>query len=164
MDRAALKRSAVEPAGPSTPVGELREAGLHALLGYQIAQAKIATDAVFDRSVGTPHELRPVEYTMLALIAANAGASPSRIATALALNKPNVTLWLGRLEARRLIERRPSAQDGRSIELTVTAAGARLAAEGTAALVEAERLAFDRLSAAERAMLAELLHKLAARR
>lgn len=152
------------PAAPTTPEGELLEAGLYDVLGYRVAQAMVACHSSFMRVVGTPHELRPAEYSVLCLIAQNPGASPSRLASALALNKPNLTVWLDRLAARELIERRPSPTDGRAFALFATTAGDRLATQATAALVDAEHRQFDGLSKAERAMLTELLHKLAAQR
>lgn len=148
----------------ATPEGELHEATLHSVIGYRLAQATVAVTEPFSRSVGGPHDLRPVEYTVLCLIAHNAGTSPGRLASALALTKPNVTLWLDRLEARALVERRPNPNDGRALALYATAAGQRLAVRATQDLLEAERQKFDRLSAAEHAMLTELLHKLGTQR
>lgn len=147
-----------------TPEGELDEAGMHGVLGYQLAQASVAALQSFAQVVGKPHDLRTVEYSVLSLIANNPGTSPGRLASALALTKPNVTLWLDRLEARKLIERRPSPTDGRALALSATAEGARLAARATAELLDAEQRQFNRLSVAERAMLTELLHKFAAQR
>lgn len=162
----AAARAADKPqAAPRiTPEGELDEAGMHGVLGYQLAQASIAALQSFAQAVGKPHDLRTVEYSVLSLIAHNPGTSPGRLASALALTKPNVTLWLDRLEARGLIERRPSPTDGRALALSATTEGARLAARATADLLVAEQQQFDRLSAAERAMLTELLHRFAAQR
>lgn len=161
---AAPAALAPEGAAPRTPAGELSEATLHGLIGYQLAQATIAAGGVFAREVGAVHELRPVEYTVLALVAENPGATPGRIAEALALTKPNVTLWLDRLEARALLARQPSRTDGRALELRLTAAGRRLVEDATARLLEGERRALGALSAAERALLAELLHRVGRQR
>jgi DNA-binding MarR family transcriptional regulator len=137
---------------------------MHGVLGYRLAQATVAAIGPFLRAVGDPHKLRPVEYSVLCLIADNPGASPGRLASALALTKPNVTLWLDRLESRALIERSPSPTDGRAFALFATAAGRKLATKATEDLLDAERHQFDRLSSAERAMLTELLHKLGTHR
>lgn len=161
----AHARAVAEPGpGPLTPAGELSETSVHAVIGYQLAQASIATGTVFAREVGAVHDLRPVEYTVLALVADNPGATPGRIAEALALTKPNVTLWLDRLESRALLERRPSTTDRRAFELQLTAAGRRLVHDATARLIDGERAALGALSAAERAMLAELLHRVGRQR
>jgi len=52
-----------------TPSGHLSEASLHLVMGYQLAQATIVTDAVFAQRVGLPFDLRPVEFTVLPGIA-----------------------------------------------------------------------------------------------
>lgn len=144
-----------------TPSGHMAEAGLKHLIGYQLAQATVATTVVFNAEVGAPHELRPVEYTVLQLIAENPGSSPVKLAKALAVTKPNITMWVDRLVSRGLVERSPSATDKRAQELRTTAAGAKLAAAATARLLAGERQALALLSEAERAILAELLHKVA---
>jgi DNA-binding MarR family transcriptional regulator len=144
-----------------TPSAHKAEAGLRRIIGYQLAQAAVATTCVFDNEVGTPHGLRPVEYTVLQLIAENPGSSPVKLAKALAVTKPNITMWVDRLVSRKLVARSPSATDKRAQELRTTAAGARLAATATTRLLDGERRALARLSDAERLMLAELLHKVA---
>ena len=144
-----------------TPSGHMAEAGLRHLIGYQLAQATVSTTAVFNAEVGSPHELRPVEYTMLQLIAENPGSSPVKLAKALAVTKPNITMWVDRLVLRGLVERTPSATDKRAQELRTTQQGATLASRATTLLLAGERKALALLSEAERALLAELLHKVA---
>jgi DNA-binding MarR family transcriptional regulator len=144
-----------------TPSGHLAASGLSGVLGYQLAQAAVLTTQVFQRHVGGPHELRPVEYTMLQLIAENPGTSPVRLAKALAVTKPNITMWVDRLVARGLVERSPNVRDKRVQELRVTPGGQSLAAQATAQLRESEKAALHGLSAGERAILTELLHKVA---
>ena len=154
-----MPRTRITP--DETPSGHLLEASLHGIIGYQLAQAAVVTDALFVREVGSPHELRQVEYTVLQLIAANPGCSSVRLAKALAVTKPNITMWVDRLVARGLVRRSPSATDKRSQELCATDEGAALAARATEAILGAERRELATLSAAERAILVELLHKLA---
>jgi DNA-binding MarR family transcriptional regulator len=153
------------PAEPdATPAGHLVEARVHDVLGYQLAQATIATSAVFKAQVGDVFELRPVEYTLLTLIQGNPGGSPARLAQALAVTAPNITMWIDRLVKRGLVQRSASTTDRRVQKLEVTPAGARLAEEATQLLLEGERAAFEHLSVAERGMLIELLHKVARRK
>ena len=54
-----------------TPLARLSEAGMHHIVGYQLAQAAITTTQVFAEQVGAPFDLRPVEFTMLSLIHEN---------------------------------------------------------------------------------------------
>ncbi len=155
--KAAPKRLASE----ETPSGHLAASGLKDVLGYQLAQAAVATTAVFVHQVGGPQDLRPVEYTVLQLVAENPGTSPVRLAKALAVTKPNITMWIDRLVGRGLVQRSPSASDKRAQELHTTPAGSSLAQSATAALRAGELAALHSLSSGERAILAELLHKVA---
>ena len=144
-----------------TPVGKLAASDLHKLFGYQLAQATITTTKVFLKEVGVPLDLRPVEFTLLTLIAENPGVSSAQLAKALAVTKPNITMWVDKLEARKLVQRSPSKTDKRSTDLRATTTGAKLAIQATDNLVRGEREAIQYLSAAERGMLIELLHKVA---
>jgi len=148
-------------ATPVTPAGGLGEAKLHHILGYQLAQAAIVTYAVFDRLVGRPLDLRPVELTILALVKENPGVSPAQLSKALAVTRPNITTWIDRLEGRSLVKREPNVSDRRGQHLRVTERGGTLALKATRILVEGERQAFLALTAVEQVMLTELLHKLA---
>lgn len=147
-----------------TPAGRLEEAKLHHVLGYQIAQAAIVSNALFKRHVGAPFELRPVEFTVLTLIVENPGGSLARLARALAVTAPNITMWIDKLEERGLVVREKSETDRRSQMLRATSEGEALAAQATQSILEGERAGLAHLSAAERAMLIELLHKVACAR
>lgn len=146
-----------------TPAGDLGEAGLRQVLGYQLAQATIVTDAVYEEQVGEPAGLRPVEYTLLTLVADNPGVSPARLARALAVTPPHVTALLTRLEERGLVRRDASARDRRSQSLVATRKGSEMARQTTARILETERAVLG-LTPGEQAILAELLHKVACAR
>ena len=144
-----------------TPYGRLTEAGLHGILGYQLAQATIATTRVFMERVGEPFDLRPVEFTILTLVHENPGVAARQLADALAVTPPNITMWIDKLERRGLIERERSTTDRRAQHIRATAEGAKLTRQAVQRLVEGEEATLVPLSAAERAMLVELLHKVA---
>ncbi len=137
---------------------------LSGVLGYLLAQASTAANGVFAREVGEQMALRPVEYTILAVVRESPGLSSARLAEMLAVTPANITFWIDRLAKRGLVVREPSLTDRRERELHPTDEGAELAAQATRALVAAEGEAFAHLSAGERAILAELLQKLALRR
>lgn len=145
----------------TTPAARLSEAAMHGVLGYQLAQATIVTTRVFDAAVGQSLQLRPVEYTVLSLIHANPDVTARQLARGLAVTPPNITVYLERLESRGLIERSRSEADARMQHLRVTARGAALSADCTRRLLKGEAVALGGLSAAERAILVELLHKVA---
>ena len=151
--------SETDPA--AVPAADAVPAALASVLGYQLAQAAVAANAVFVRQVGEALGLRPVEYTILALVHENPGLSSARLAQMLSVSAPNITVWIDRLVARGWVLREPSATDRRERLLRATADGARLATQATERLIDGERKAFSHLSAAERAILIELLHRLA---
>lgn len=156
-----MTRSARSAPPDRTPQSRLVEAELQGLLGYQLAQARIVTDQVFEEAVGRPLDMRPVEYTILALILANPGLTARQLARGLAVSPPNIALWIERLEGRGLIARTRGEHDARVQNITLTAEGSALTRRSTQRLLEAEREALAAMSAAERAMLVELVHKVA---
>jgi len=143
-----------------TPAGRMEEARLQKVVGYQLAQAAIVTDAIFFEHVGKPFGVRPVEYTVLTLIAENPGGSLVRLARALSVTPPNISAIVERLEAKGLIAREASEEDRRAHVLHVTGKGADLVRKATQRIVAAESAALP-LTAGEQAILAELLHKVA---
>ena len=144
-----------------TPLARLAEGGVHAIVGYQLAQASIVTDQVFDEQVGRNGELRRGEYTVLALVQGNPDVTARQLARALAVKPPQIATWLDRLEQRGLVSRTRSERDARMQHVRLTRSGSTLVQAATRRLIEAEQAALDTLSAAERAMLVELLHKVA---
>jgi DNA-binding MarR family transcriptional regulator len=146
-----------------TPAGHLEEARLQQVLGYQLAQAAIVTAEIFTTSAGKPFELRPVEYTVLTLIAENPGGSLARIARALAVTAPNITVMVDRLEARGLIARTQGEEDRRTQVLHTTPKGADIVRKATESIIAAEKATLQ-LTPGEHAMLVELLHKVACAR
>ena len=144
-----------------TPQSRLAEGCTYPIVGYQLAQAAVATTQVFMRRVGRPLNLRPVEFTILALVRENPDATARQIARALAVTPPNIALWLDKLESRGFIKRTRSERDARMQHIRATAAGAAAALNAATRLVEGERSALSALSAVEQAMLVELLHKIA---
>lgn len=144
-----------------TPLGKLVEADLHHVIGYQVAQATVTTMQVFMSKVGTEFELRPVEFTILTLVDQNPGVSAKHLAQALAVTPPNITMWMERLEQRGLVERERSTTDRRAQHIRATVRGSALARKALKLLREGEQAALSALTPAERAMLTELLHKVA---
>lgn len=147
-----------------TPAGHLEEAKLHGVLGYQIAQASISTLAVFEALAGQALGLRPVEFTILMLINENPGVAPAKLAQALAVTAPNITLWIDRLAKRDLVTREKNETDKRGQHLYATAEGKKLASDAASRLVTGERAAFASLSQGEWYLLLELLHRVATMR
>ena len=156
-----MTRKPVIPAAERTPQAQLSEAGIRAIVGYQLAQAAIVTNQVFDDRVGRAGELRRVEFTILALVHGNPGVTARQLARALDVTPPNIAVWIDRLESRALVTRTRSDSDARMQHIRITRAGAALVDRATRLLHEGEQAALATLSSAERAMLVELLHKVA---
>ena len=77
------------------------------------------------------------------------------------MTPPHIATWVERLSTGGLLERERSRTDARVQHLRLTPAGERRVSEATRRLKAAEDEALASLSAAERAMLVELLHKVA---
>lgn len=149
------------PAPDQTPFGRLDEGPLHRILGYQLAQASVAAGEVFAGQVGQVFELRPVEFTVLALVHQNPGLTAGQLAAALAVTPSNITMWIDRLQKRGWVEREPNQKDRRSQHIRATAAGAEVARQATERLFEGEHHAVSGLTPGERMLLIELLRKVA---
>lgn len=159
-----MSRLAPTDGESTTPAGKLGEAELRNVIGYQMAQASITTLAIFEQQVGERLQLRPVEFTILALVNENPGVTGGRLARALAVTAPNITNWLEKLEKRGLIRREASEADRRAALVYATAKGSRTARQAVDLLAVGELEALDGLSSGERMLLVELLHKVAASR
>lgn len=147
---------------PATPAGtSLSESTMETLLGYRLAQASVVTARVFADRIGRVFDLRPVEFTVLMLVVENPGVSARRLADALAVTPPNITMWIDRLVARGLVERERSATDRRAQHIRPTPQGRTLALDAARSAREGEEATLAALSPAERAMLGELLGKVA---
>jgi len=142
----------------------LDQSELLRLLGYNIAQAAIPAYRLFDTLIGLPLGLRQVEFSILSLIQANDKVTPKRLSTALGVAAPNLTIVLDRLEQRQLVKRTRSAHDRRVQHIELTAKGRTLHAKARQIADTMEDDLLNRFSAGERAMLFELLQKVAALR
>jgi DNA-binding MarR family transcriptional regulator len=144
-----------------TPAGQLVEDELNTVIGYQMAQASVVTNRIYEGAVTKQHGLHRLEYTLLMLVRANAGCTASSLAKALHVSTPNMALWLERVEAKGLLERSQSAADRRSNQLRLTPRGEAAAHQATQEIQAAEQAWLANLSVGERMLLAELLHKVA---
>ncbi len=148
------------PKDKQKPPG-LDQSCLQHLLGYQIARADVPTRRAFAEHIGKPLDLSPVEFSSLVLLAFNPGTTPKQLAEALAMVAPAVTVLLDRLEKRSLIERARSDSDRRAQIVSLTPTGRELALQAHALSMDMEHEVLGALSAAERAILIELLQKVA---
>ncbi|MDP3084458.1 MAG: MarR family winged helix-turn-helix transcriptional regulator [Rubrivivax sp.] len=138
----------------------LDSAGVQHLLGFRLAMVDVQARRIFQRHIGAPFKLRPVEFTLLALLLGNVAAAPKQISQTLQMPPPNVSVLLDRLAERGLVQRQRSPTDGRAWQITLTAAGSELAQRAHAISLTMESGLLAALSPGERALLQELLAKL----
>jgi DNA-binding MarR family transcriptional regulator len=142
----------------------LRIGVLRDVLGFHVSLAAVVTGGLFERHIGAPLKLRKAEYSLLMLLLANGATTAKRLARALRLSAPQLTMLLDRLQQRRWLRREPNPVDRRSQLIVLTRDGEALARRAATVSATMERSLLQRLSAAERAMLIELLMKVAAQR
>ena len=130
------------------------------LVGYAASRAAIELRKDFARHLG-PLGLKVVDYSILVLVAANPEVNQKQLGEALDVSAPNMAITLDRLVENGWVERVRSTQDRRAMLIHLTPAGRSLVqrAEAIAATMEEGTLAV--LSPAERALLIELLLKVA---
>lgn len=157
-DRLPLSAEADDPParGSSLSFGPL--AGI---VGFHLARASVSTYEAYEQFIGEPFALKKVEFSLLMIVMANQAIAPKRLARALAVTAPKLTLLLDGLQKRGLILRERNPDDGRSQHVVLTAEGLALSRAAATAAEPMERQLLSRLSRAEHAMLIELLGKLA---
>ena len=128
--------------------------------GYLLARARFVAFKAFEVAVRESCNIRPVEFSVLLLLAGNEQVTQTQLSQALGVAPPNMTGILRRLEQRALIARERAAQDGRQQFITLTAAGLAMTREAQVAIRASDRQWLTRLSRGEQAMLSELLEKI----
>lgn len=131
---------------------------LEGLLGYNARRAALVVIEQFMEGMA-PYGLKPVDFSVLSLIAHNPGITSRQLCTALSILPPNLVGMLNALEKRELVTRQPHPRDGRAMALHLTTSGEKLvrAAEKTASELEAG--VASRLTPVEHKTLLKLLKK-----
>jgi DNA-binding MarR family transcriptional regulator len=150
---------AVEP-----PPHGVDQSCLAHLIGYHMVQADIPFKRTFFKHIGQPLGLRPVEFTILVLLAHNPGVTAKQLALALAVTAPHITILIDKLSDKGLVARVRSETDRRAHNIHLTPEGERLARRALGVSKTMEQDALRHLSEGERVMLLELLQKVARHR
>jgi len=132
------------------------------IIGYRLRRAQLR---IFQQFIArfAEFDLRPAEYSVLALIAANPGSKQTEIAEALGIKRANFVALINGLEKRGLTERRLPEGDRRSNALFLTPPGEEFVARANAAQAEFEAECVARLGGPKaRDQLVALLDMLAA--
>ncbi len=159
----ARKRAAAAPvlqASPAKTPRVLDDAALGHLVGYAASRAALELRKVFARHM-EPLDLRVPEFSILMLVASNAEVNQKQIGQALDISPPNLAVTLDRMAERGWIERVRSTRDRRAQHIHLTAAGRAEAERSRRISAAMEEPTLAALSRAERALLIELLRKIA---
>lgn len=123
-----------------------------------LAQTGFLVTGVLSR-VGAEHDLSLTQMRVLGILR-DRRLRMAELADFLGLERSTMSGLVDRAEQRGLLERSRSAADGRAIEVTMTAAGRRLARRVHAQVTRELASATDRLGASERRTLTRLLEQM----
>ena len=147
------------PARSANPSPDLDLSHLDHLMGLKTSLADARLRRAFHKGM-KPLKLRPVDFTILVLLASNPVVSQKMLCRTLDVSPPGMAVILDRLQARRLLVRERSETDRREHRLALTDAGRKLAAQAERVSHEIEGDVLAVLTAGERLLLGELLQKL----
>src|SRR5689334_25417113 len=105
-------------------------------------------------------DLTPVQYAALIAIHTHPGIDATRLSAVIAFDRSTLGSVIERLEAKKLIERRPSGEDKRVKLLYLTKAGAALLRDIVPAVDRAQARMLQPLKASDRKTLLALLTQL----
>jgi DNA-binding MarR family transcriptional regulator len=131
---------------------------LQTLIGYNARRAALSIIEVFMVRM-KPYTLRPVDFSVLSVIAHNAGVTSRQLCSVLNILPPNFVAMLAALEKRGLVERRAHTTDKRAQTLHLTESGTALMRDAEISADKLEIEATSKLSAKERQTLISLLQK-----
>ena len=128
------------------------------LVGYALRRVQMK---VFQQLVDNlaPYDLRPAQFSALAIIAQNPGPTQAELAKALSIEPPQVVPMLNKLEEAGLALRIRNKADKRSYGLYLSKAGEKLLSTLYTIAEESDRTATANLSSEERQQLLDLLRK-----
>lgn len=123
-----------------------------------LAQTGFVTTAVLTR-IAAEHEVSLTQLRVLAILR-DRQVRMSELATYLGLDRSTISGLVDRAERRGLVRRTPSATDGRSVDVALTAAGRRVATRGADEVAVALAPLTGALTNAEAERLTALLEKM----
>ncbi|MBP1852087.1 MarR family winged helix-turn-helix transcriptional regulator [Rhizobium halophytocola] len=138
---------------------QIRLGPLDSFIGFNLRMAQNASFDVYAQHAHAEH-MRPGRFASLMIIDQNPGLTQAELGQATARDKSSITPLVKGLERDGLIERRPSAQDRRSVTLRLTDAGREVLTSLLAHAEEHDRK-LDRLVGADnKAEFLRLLKKI----
>jgi DNA-binding MarR family transcriptional regulator len=161
--RAAASKKTRTTGGKRRSVAQVSElnapvslAPLTSLAGYLIRQAQLWVFQDFNETLA-PLDMRPVQYSILALVSENPGLSQMALSRVLGIVRSGMVPLLDSLENRGLLKRAASVSDRRSHALHLTAAGDALLVRANALVQEHEVRLKQKVGARGHKQLLEIL-------
>jgi DNA-binding MarR family transcriptional regulator len=158
-----MAKSSKIAAAPEAPVDSADiqaplDSALDDLIGYTLRRAQLK---LFQNLIGrlSAHDLRPAQFSALAIIEQNPGLMQADLAKALAIEPPQVVPLLNKLEQRALAVRVRCKPDKRSYGIFLSKTGETLLKELKLIAAESDMDATSALDSQEREELLRLLKK-----
>lgn len=134
---------------PAIDLGDLNER-----LGYFARRLQVWIFQDFIRRLSSI-DISPAQFSVLVVVGANQGLSQAELSTTLAIERARLVRLLHRLERRELIQRLPSAGDGRRHALQLTRDGQTLLARAKTLAAQHEAAIKQKLGAERYKLLLE---------
>jgi DNA-binding MarR family transcriptional regulator len=125
-------------------------------LGYALRRAQVWVFQDFIRTLSVI-DIRPAQYSVLAVIGANPGLSQAELADRLAIERARLVHMLDHLQSRGLTERLPSPTDRRTHALQLTREGHKILKRAKALAARHEARLAEKLGPGARAQMLDLL-------
>jgi len=146
------------------PKNARRAIGLGSLddfVGFHLRIAQIKVFRDFERELADLG-VTPASFSVLEVLRSNPGATQSKLAHAVHLDRSSIVPMLDKLEGRGLLSRRASTTDRRNNHIYLSPEGEALLDTAMLRVREHERRVTVRLTAAEKKALLTLLDKIGA--
>ena len=144
---------------PAEALEKIDTGFLRTLLGYNTRRATVSILTLFTQRM-QPLDLKPVEFSILSVIARNPGVMPSQLCTELNLLPPNLAKLLARLDKRQLLIRTALPNDKRAVGLSLSAQGIALHDQAETMVMKLEADAASALTPKQLETLITLLQKI----
>ena len=143
----------------SKAAGALNTRFLESLMGYNARRAALTIIDMFFQRMAV-YDLRPVDFSVLSVIAHNPGVTSRQLCQTLGILPPNFVALLVSLQKRDLVQRQPHPSDKRAVALQLSVKGQAMMQQAEQTVQASELDATASLSPAERDTLMALLQKI----
>jgi DNA-binding MarR family transcriptional regulator len=143
---------------PNKP-GPITMDAVYAAPGYLFRRMQQIAVALFIEECKS-FDLTPVQYAALVAIHTHPGIDATRLSAVIAFDRSTLGSVIERLEAKKLIDRKPSGEDKRVKLLYLTKAGAAILRDIMPSVEKAQARMMQPLKAADRKVLLALLTQL----